>query len=189
MVGAAATVVALVGAASLFLWTLPAPWSTVVSNLLWNLSGTGLVVATGVAILRYRLYEIDVIIRKTLVYATLIATLAVIYLAAIYLIDSTLQTLTGQSNTLAVTLSTLTAAAAFQPLQRRIQRLVDRRFYRQKYDSTHILEVFADRLRDQIDLDSLHTDIITLVATTLQPRHTSLWLRPHPPTHLPPPHP
>ena len=144
---------------------------------------TGLAIAAlpvtiGVGILKYRLYEIDVIIRRTLVYTTLVGVLAVVYLGGIYLIDHLLQTLTGQSGALAVTLSTLAAAAAFQPFQRRIQRAVDHRFYRGKYDATQTLDGFASRLRNQIELDALSADVLTVVTATLQPSHASLWLRP-----------
>jgi hypothetical protein len=138
-------------------------------------------VSIAVGILRYRLYEIDVIIRKTLVYAALAGTLAVLYLGGISLIDRALQAVTGQSGALAVTVSTLAVAAAFQPLRTRIQRGVDHRFYRAKYDAAHTLEEFAGRLRDQIELDALAADVIGVVRLTVQPRHVSLWLRPSEP--------
>ncbi len=134
--------------------------------------------AMGVGIFKYRLYGIDVIIRKTLVYTALIGSLAAVYLGGIYLIDRAFQALTGQSGALAVTLSTLAVAAAFQPLRGRLQRAVDHRFYRQRYDSAKTLEAFAARLRDQIELDALSADVLDVVAATLQPRHVSLWLRP-----------
>jgi hypothetical protein len=135
-------------------------------------------VAMGVGIFKYRLYGIDVIIRKTLVYTALIGSLAVVYLGGIYLIDRAFQALTGQSGALAVTLSTLGVAAAFQPLRSRLQRAVDHRFYRQRYDAAKTLEAFAARLRDQIELDALSADVLGVVCDTLQPRHVSLWLRP-----------
>jgi hypothetical protein len=139
---------------------------------------TALVVATGIAILRYRLYEIDVIIRRTLIYTTLVGSLAVVYLTGIYLIDRALQAVTGQSGAFAVTLSTLAVAALFQPLRRRIQHGVDHRFYRQKYDATRTLDAFTTRLRDQIDLTALNTEVLDVVNATVQPRHASLWIRP-----------
>ncbi len=135
-------------------------------------------VSVGIAILRYRLYEIDVIIRKTLVYAALAATLALLYLGGISLIGWLFRSVSGQSGTLAVTLSTLVVAVAFQPLRHRIQRAVDHRFYRRKYDSAHTLETFSGRLREQIDLDALHAEVLTVVTDTVQPRHANLWLRP-----------
>ncbi len=155
-----------------------APWSTDVLDSFWALAITGLVVTTGVAILRYRLYEIDVIIRRTLVYTTLIGLLALAYLGGIYLIDTALQAVTGQSSALAVTVSTLAVAAGFQPLRLRIQRGVDHRFYRGKYDAGETLERFAGMLRNQIELDALAAGVIDAVKLTMQPTHASLWLRP-----------
>jgi hypothetical protein len=134
-------------------------------------------ISLGIAILRYRLYEIDVIIRRTIVYASLVAALALVYLGGIWLIGRMLETLTGQSGALAVTISTLAVAAAFQPLRRRIQAAVDHRFYRDAYDAAHTLELFSGRLRGQIDIDSLQADIVAVVRSTVQPRHVQLWLR------------
>ncbi len=139
----------------------------------WSL----LPVAFAVAILRYRLYEIDVIIRKTLVYAGVVAVMAGLYLGGIYLIGETLRGLTGGSSTLAVTVSTLAVAVAFQPLRSRIQRVVDHRFYRRKYDAAHTLEIFSGRLRQQIDLDALDAEVLGVVRDALQPSHASLWLK------------
>ncbi len=150
-------------------------------NIALPIGLAALPVSIAVGILRYRLYEIDVIIRKTLVYAALAGTLAVVYLGGISLIDRALQAVTGQSGALAVTVSTLAVAAAFQPLRTRIQRGVDHRFYRAKYDAAHTLEEFAGRLRDQIELDALAADVIGVVRLTVQPRHVSLWLRPSEP--------
>ena len=135
-------------------------------------------ISLGVGILKYRLYDIDVIMRKTLVYAALIGSLATLYLAGVYMIGRGLQALTGQSGALAVTLSTLAVAAAFQPLRGRIQRGVDHRFYRQKYDAARTLDVFSGRLRDQINLTALQSEVLDLVRVTLQPAQVSLWLRP-----------
>ncbi len=135
-------------------------------------------VSIAIGILRYRLYEIDVLIRKTLVYAALAGSLAIVYLGGISLIDHGLQAVTGQSGALAVTVSTLAVAAAFQPLRSRIQRAVDHRFYRAKYDAAQTLDGFAGRLRSQIELDALTADVLGVVRLTLQPRQASLWLRP-----------
>jgi hypothetical protein len=148
-----------------------------------GLAIAALPISIGVGILRYRLYEIDVIIRKTLVYATLVAALALLYLGGIYAIGSTLQALTGQSSALAVTLSTLAVAAAFQPLRTRIQRGVEHRFYRQKYDAALTLQGLTGRLRDQVDLSALQSEVLDIVTLTLQPRHASLWLRAAPTAH------
>ncbi len=134
-------------------------------------------VSIGFAVLRYRLYEIDVIIRRTLTYAVLILVLAAVYLAGVTLLSAFFQTVTGQSGAVAVTLSTLAVAAAFQPLRSRIQRLVDHRFYRAKYDATRTLGAFSGRLREQIDLDALNHEVLDVVHIALQPRHATIWLR------------
>lgn len=135
-------------------------------------------IGIGVGILRYRLYEIDVIIRKTLVYTALLGLLAACYLGGVYLMGDLLQAVTGQSGALAVTLSTLAVAAAFQPLRTRIQHAVDHRFYRRKYDAAQTLDAFTGRLRDQIELDALASDVLEVVRLTLQPSVASLWLVP-----------
>jgi hypothetical protein len=134
-------------------------------------------IAIGIAVLRYRLFEIDVIIRRTLIYATLVGALAVLYLGGIALIGSVLRGLTGSSGTLAVTVSTLAIAAAFQPLRRVIQRTVDRRFYRAGYDAQAAVDGFSERLREQIDLDALCEELRSVVTGTVQPAHASVWLR------------
>jgi hypothetical protein len=135
-------------------------------------------VAIGIAILRHRLFDIDVIVRKTLVYAALVACLAGIYLGGVYAIEGVVRQLSGGSGTLAVTLSTLAVAVAFQPLRSRIQAAVDRRFYRGRYDAAQTLEAFSARLRGEIDLDALSGDVIALVGDALHPAHVALWLRP-----------
>jgi hypothetical protein len=134
--------------------------------------------AIGIAILRHRLFDIDVIVRKTLVYAVLVACLAGIYLAGVYAIEAVVRSVSGRSSTLAVTLSTLAVALAFQPLRRRIQATVDRRFYRAGYDAGRTLDAFSVRLRDQIDLDTLSSDVLAVVGESLHPAHAALWLRP-----------
>jgi hypothetical protein len=134
--------------------------------------------AVGVAMLRYRLYEIDVIIRRTLTYACLVAALAAVYLGGVALAGALLRQLTGSSSVLAVTLSTLVVALAFQPLRRRIQRAVDHRFARARYDANQAVEAFSGRLREQIDLDALSAELVAVVRRTVQPSQTTLWLRP-----------
>jgi len=134
-------------------------------------------VATAFAILRYRLYEIDVIIRRTLSYAVLLAVLAGIYLAGVALFGTLLRDVAGSSGGAVVTISTLAAAAAFQPARVRIQAAVDRRFYRSRYDAARTLDVFSGRLREQIDLEALSNEMLEVVGRTLHPSHATLWLR------------
>jgi hypothetical protein len=134
-------------------------------------------VAIGIAVLRYRLYEIDVIIRRTLVYAALVSVLALLYVAVVYGIQAAVRSVSGQSGTLAVTVATLIVAAAFQPLRARIQRAVDHRFYRGRYDAARTLESFSGRLREQVEIETVSGEVLDVVRQTLQPAHVSLWLR------------
>ncbi len=150
---------------------------TVVPDVGFSLAFAALPVSIGVAVLRYRLYEIDVIIRKTLVYASLVAMLALLYVAGIALLGALLRDVAGQSSALAVTLSTLGVAAAFQPLRTRIQRAVDRRFYRGRYDAADALANLSVRLRESVELEAVRDEVLGMVAATIQPSHTSLWLR------------
>ena len=133
--------------------------------------------AIGAAILRYRLYEIDVIIRRTLVYAVLVAILAVVYLGGVSAIGWVLRDVAGQSSALAVTVSTLAVAAAFQPLRLRIQRTVDRRFYRHGYDAQAAVAGFSSRLREEVDLDAIAGELVQTARSTMSPRTVSVWLR------------
>ena len=134
-------------------------------------------IAVGVAMLRYRLYEIDVIIRRTLTYACLVVALAVVYLAGVSVIGALLRELTGSSGVVAVTISTLAVALAFQPLRRRIQRAVDHRFFRAGYDAAQAVDAFSGRLREEIDLDALSAELLAVVRRTVQPAQSTLWLR------------
>jgi len=135
-------------------------------------------ISMGVAILRYRLYDIDVIINRTLVYGSLTATLALVYVGSVVSLQALLRVLTGQDSTLAIVASTLVIAALFTPLRRRVQTLVDRRFYRRKYDAVKTLAAFNSRLREETDLDALSNDLVGVASATMQPEHASLWLRP-----------
>jgi hypothetical protein len=135
-------------------------------------------IATGIAILRYRLYEIDLLINRTLVYGTLTAALVLVYVGSVVVLQSVFRALTGQESQLAIVASTLAIAALFNPLRRRVQAFVDRRFYRRKYDAAKTLEAFSARLRDRTDLDALSRDLVGVVGETLQPAHVLLWLRP-----------
>ena len=147
------------------------------------LSMVGLVslpIAVGIAILRYRLYEIDIIINRTLVYGSLTALLVALYHGGVTATQSIFRTLTGQQEQpqLAIVVSTLVIAALFTPLRRRIQSFIDRRFYRSKYNARKTLEGFSATLRDETDLEALSNDLVGVVRETMQPAHVSLWLRP-----------
>jgi hypothetical protein len=135
-----------------------------------------------VAVLRYRLYDIDVIINRTLVYSTLTATLVALYFAAIVMLQRIFVLVTGQQSTLAVVASTLLIAALFNPLRRRIQSFIDRSFYRRKYDVRKTLEAFSIKLRNETDLETLNKDLVEVVSETMQPAQVSLWLRSNPPS-------
>jgi len=139
-------------------------------------------IATGIAILRYRLYDIDILINRTLVYGSLTVMLALIYFGGVATTQAIFRALTGQEQQpqLAVVVSTLAIAALFMPLRRRIQSFIDSRFYRRKYDARKTLEAFSAKLRDETDINTLSDELVGVVRQTMQPKHVSVWLHPDP---------
>jgi hypothetical protein len=160
-----------------FLFSIPRV-ATDLELALTTAAMAGIPIAMGIAILRDRLYEIDVIIRKTIVYTLLVVVLFTVYAGGVFVLSLALRSVAGGSGALVVTLSTLAVAAAFQPLRRRIQHAVEHRFYRDKYDATDTLEAFTSRMREHIDIDALNNEMLAVVTETLQPTHATLWLRP-----------
>jgi len=154
-------------------------WGKLLQDAL-TFSFAGIPVAIGFAVLKYRLYGIDVVINRALVYGFLTLLLALIYFGGVTVTQALFQTLTSQEQLpqLAVVVSTLVIAALFNPLRWRIQSFIDRRFYRRKYDARKTLEAFSARLRDQTDLQALNAELTRVVRETMQPEHISLWLRP-----------
>jgi hypothetical protein len=157
---------------------LGARWVTSVGYVVVELGVLGIPISIGIAILRYRLYEIDTLINRTLVYGVLTVMLVALYFGGIVVLQRVFVLLTGQQSTLAVVASTLLIAALFTPLRRRIQGFIDRRFYRRKYDARKTLEAFSATLRDETDLGALSENLVGIVRETMQPAHVSLWLRP-----------
>jgi hypothetical protein len=137
-------------------------------------------VAIGFAVLKYRLYDIDILINRALVYGSLTVLLASAYVGGVVGLQAVLRGLSGQESTLAVVASTLAIAALFSPLRRRVQAFVDRRFYRRKYDAAKTLAAFGSRLREETDLDALRDDVVGVARDTMQPEHVSMWLHPDP---------
>jgi hypothetical protein len=156
-------------------------WGLWAGYLLVAVGGLGGPIAIGIAILRYRLYEIDTLINRTLVYSSLTAALVTLYFGGIVVLQRLFVLLTAEQSTLAVVASTLLIAALFNPLRWRIQSFIDRRFYRRKYDARKTLEVFSAKLRDETDLEALNSEQTGVVRETMQPSHISLWQRPHTP--------
>lgn len=145
---------------------------------LFNLMLAGFPVAVGIAIFKYRLYDIDLIIRRTLIYSVLTAMLLVVYFASVVVLQGMGRALTGQSESELITvISTLLIAALFVPLRRRVQGAIDHRFYRRKYDAAKALEAFSVAVRDEVDLVELREHLLGVVNETMQPAHVSLWLK------------
>jgi len=155
-------------------------WLEWVSSVLVVVSVVGLPVAVGIAILRYHLYNIDLIINRTLVYGPLTAVLAGLYFGSIVVLQLLFRALTGGESQLVVVASTLAIGALFNPLRHRIQGFIDRSFYRRKYDAAKTLAAFSLKLRDETDLEALSGDLVGAVRETMQPAYVSLWLRPNP---------
>jgi hypothetical protein len=161
-----------------YYWLAERSWGLWANYLLVTVGGLSGPIAIGIAILRYKLYDIDIIINRTLVYGSLTAMLVALYFVGIVVLQRVFVLLTGQQSTLAVVASTLLIAALFNPLRRRIQGFIDRRFYRRKYDTRKTMEAFSARLREETDLEALSDDLVEVVRETMQPAHVSLWLRP-----------
>jgi len=155
-------------------------WFEKAEFAVFTAAGTANTISIGIAILRYRLYDIDIIINRTLVYGSLTVMLATAYFGCVTATQAIFQTLTGQERLpqVAIVVSTLVIAALFNPLRRSIQSFIDSRFYRRKYDARKTLQGFSAKLRDETDLDALSDDLVGVVRETMQPAHVSLWLHP-----------
>lgn len=151
-------------------------WAALFNDIAIN-SDILIPIAAGIAILRYRLYDIDFLINRALVYTTLTISLTVVYVGCVVLLQTLLNSFMSESSQLVIVASTLTIAALFNPLRRRVQSFVDRRFYRRRYDATRTLEAFSSRLRKETDLDALSGHLVEVVSETMQPAHVSLWIR------------
>jgi hypothetical protein len=163
--------------------------STVIDNLVSNpaasaafeimqaVAAAGIATAVGIAILKHRLFDIDIIIRRTLIYSVLTGLLVLVYFGSVVLLQQLVRSMSGQHQSPLITVvSTLTIAALFTPLRRRVQNGIDRRFYRRKYDAAQVLSAFGVALRDETDLDPLLAQLLKAVEETLQPTQISLWL-------------
>ena len=149
----------------------------IVTVIIWPVALLLIPLSIGFSVLRYRLYDIDLLINRTLVYGTLTVLLALVYFGLIFALQYLLRGIISQNNDVAIVVSTLAIAALFQPLRHRIQAIIDRRFYRRKYDAAKTLEAFSATLRNEVDLNQLSEQLITVVQETMQPAHVSLWLR------------
>ena len=146
-------------------------------NALWVFGMMAIPVAVGIAILRYRLYDIDLIIRKTVQYAVITAVLALVYFGTVVVLQTLIGQATGEQSPIIIVVSTLLIAALFNPLRRRVQTAVDRRFYRKKYDAQQVLAQFAQTARDEVEMEALQTELLHVVQETMQPATVSIWLK------------
>ena len=174
------TILLLGSVPPLFYGSIDRPGTTydLIFDLVSFLAALLVPVTLGIAILRRRLFDIDFLINRALVYGLLSATLGTLYVVVVVALQTLIHALSGQESQLAVVGSTLVIAALFNPIRRRIQSFIDRRFYRRKYNAAKTLEAFSARLRDETDLETLNDDLVGVVAETMQPAHVSLWLRP-----------
>jgi hypothetical protein len=181
ILGLAVAITVIIGIVSLIYLTPSSSTSPfvefLVTVIIWPVALLLIPLSIGFSILRYRLYDIDLLINRTLVYGTLTILLALVYVGLIFGLQYLLRGIISQHNDVAIVVSTLAIAALFQPLRYRIQAIIDRRFYRRKYDAAKTLEAFSATLRNEVDLKQLHEHLITLVQDTMQPSHISLWLR------------
>ena len=164
-----------------YLLSLPpgsqSPWWVPFTSWVWYISLTILPVSLTIAVMRYRLYDIDFLINRGLVYGSLTVMLALVYFGSVVVLQSLFRSVTGQQAPIAIVVSTLIIAALFQPLRQRSQAFVDRRFYRRKYDTEKTLETFAVNVRDEVDLKKIDDTLLQVIVDTMQPTHVSLWLR------------
>ena len=150
----------------------------VLDALLEAAAFAGVPLAVGIAVLRYRLWDIDIIIRKTVLYGVLSTLLGVVFFVLIVVLQAVFTQVTGRDSAAAVILSTLAIAALFTPLRRAVQNSIDRRFYRRKYDAEKVLADFAATARDETDLDRLTAELVRVIQEAMQPEHVSVWLMP-----------
>ncbi len=169
--------VAYAGVISAAIWFLvPVSQGNKVLEIVKQIATMGVPMAAGIAILRYRLYDIDLLIKRTLVYGSLTALLGLVYVVSVLVSQQLLRGLTGGSD-ISVAASTLLVVALFQPIRSRVQAIVDRRFYRARYDAARTIDAFAGRLRGDVDLDSVRTHLLAVVHDAIHPTHASVWLR------------